>query len=175
MSPTTNERMEAQWEEIGLSQKHFGQVACGTEGEGCCWEFGEGKSCMIVRRETLKHARSLAQSLGRYFHTIMPPRERGSERAREGGEVAFLALLSLPAAAAIKRLRSSSHSWHLQGGDQYLLRTLFAYFSSQSLADSCSPGETPSRAESLPAHNVPKNFFFCSCCSPCSESLIRVT
>ena len=72
---------------------------------------------MIVRRETLKHARSLVQSLGRYFHTIMPPRERGRERAREGGEVAFLALLSLPAAAAIKRLRSSSHSWHLQGGE----------------------------------------------------------
>ena len=68
-----------------------------------------------------------------------------------------MALLSLPAAAAaIKRLRSSSHSWHLQGGDQYLLRTLLANLSSQCLADSCSPGEIPSRAESLPANNVPK-------------------
>ena len=51
----------------------------------------------------------------------MPPRERTSERERgRGGEVAFLALLSSPAAAAaaaIKRLRPSSLSWRLQGGE----------------------------------------------------------
>ena len=51
-----------------------------------------------------------ACSVARSVSGALFPHNNAPARASEGGEVAFLALLSLPAAAAIKRLRSSSHS-----------------------------------------------------------------
>ena len=90
-------------------------------------------------RQKLGRSRSVGLSLVRFFHTIMPPRERARLPSRH-----FYHRQPLPPPS-----KGSALASHLQegrpgeaareAGDQYLLRFLPTYFSSRSLAMPSKP------------------------------------